>query len=67
MDPIQEEQQALSQQEEFESRLFSEDDHVVIACVPATKAGVNDRSGIPKQYANSTTITVITLCQRCNH
>ena len=50
MDPIQEEKQALSQQEEFESRLFAEDDYVVIACVPVTKAGVNDRSGVPKQY-----------------
>eukprot|EP01084_Bolivina_argentea_P268491 456051_1 len=50
MDPIQEEKQALSQQEEFESRLFAENDYVVIACVPVTKAGVNDRSGVPKQY-----------------
>merc|ERR1719242_738833 len=50
MDPIQEETQALSQQEEFESRLFAEDDYAVMACVPVTKAGVNDRNGVPKQY-----------------
>ena len=50
MDPLQEEQTALSQQEEFESRLFAEDEYVVIACAPVTKLGVNDRSGVPKQY-----------------
>lgn len=50
MDPIQEEKQALSQQEEFESRLFAEDDYAVMACVPVTKAGEIDRNGVPKQY-----------------
>eukprot|EP01084_Bolivina_argentea_P268488 456046_1 len=51
MDPIQEEKQALLQQEEFESRLFAEANYVVIACVPVTKVGAgNDPSRVPKQY-----------------
>eukprot|EP01084_Bolivina_argentea_P255533 429819_1 len=53
MDPLEEEKQALLQQEEFESRLFSDTNYAVIACARITK---NE-----KQY-----VLVLTVCKSDN-